>query len=76
MLAFVRSSEAAEEAFERSQTITETVTRVRSDSELVASLTEQGLSHARIAEIADLERSQVLLLRRRAARRSIVGEEQ
>jgi hypothetical protein len=36
--------------------------------------TQLGLSLERIAEITDLERSEVVRLRRRAARRSIVGE--
>jgi serine/threonine protein kinase len=74
VLAFARANEAAHDSFDRAQEITDTLTRVRSDSELVGSLTNQGLSAARIAEIGDLERSHVLLLRRRAARRSIIGE--
>jgi serine/threonine protein kinase len=74
VVAFTRANEAAHDSFDRAQEITDTLTRVRSDSELVGSLTDQGLSPGRIAEIADLERSQVLLLRRRAARRSIIGE--
>jgi serine/threonine-protein kinase len=74
VLAFVRGNASSSEAFERSREITDSVERGRSDSEVVASLTDHGLSEARIAEIADLERSQVVLLRRRAARRSIVGE--
>jgi serine/threonine protein kinase len=73
--AFVRSNENALEAFETSGAITDTLSRMRTDSEVVAGLyTEHGLTDARIAEIADLERSEVLRLRRQAARRSIVGE--
>jgi serine/threonine protein kinase len=74
VLAFVRANASSSEAFERSKEITDSIAGGHSDSELVASLTDHGLSEARIAEIADLERSQVVLLRRRAARRSIVGE--
>jgi serine/threonine protein kinase len=74
VLAFVQANATSSEAFERSREITDTVETGRSDSQIVASLTDHGLSEARIAEIADLERSQVVLLRRRAARRSIVGE--
>ncbi len=74
VLAFVRANASSSEAFERSREITDSVKKGRSNSEVVASLTDHGLSEGRIAEIADLERSQVVLLRRRAARRSIVGE--
>ena len=70
----MQANASSSEAFERSREITDTVEKGRSDSEVVARLTDHGLSEARIAEIADLERSQVVLLRRRAARRSIVGE--
>ncbi len=73
--AFVMADEDLKEAFEQSQAIGETVDRVRTDSELVTGLHGTlGLSDARIAEIADLERSEVVRLRRRAARRSLVGE--
>ena len=74
VLAFVQANPSSNEAFERSREITDTVEKGRSESEVVARLTDHGLSEARIAEIADLERSKVVLLRRRAARRSIVGE--
>ena len=74
VLALARSNANSHTAFEMSTTIGETVDRVQSDSELVLRLTDQGLSDARIAEISDLERSRIVLLRRRAARRSIVGE--
>jgi serine/threonine protein kinase len=72
---FVHSEANARESFERSHAITDTVNRVRSDSALVTGLyTEHGLTDARIAEIAGLEKSHVVQIRRRAARRSLVGE--
>jgi serine/threonine protein kinase len=75
VLAFVIGDETAHEAFEQSRAISDTVKHKRSDSELVTGLhTEYGLSDAKIAEIADLEKSQVVKLRRKAARRSLVGE--
>jgi serine/threonine protein kinase len=73
--AFVMADGVAAEAFETSRLITDTMSDRRSDSELVTGLhTQLGLSLERIAEITDLERSEVVRLRRRAARRSIVGE--
>jgi serine/threonine-protein kinase len=75
--AFVTADEAAHEAFERSNAISETVGKVRGQSELVTGLAlEHGLSDARIAEIADLKKSQVVRLRRQAARRFVIGESQ
>ena len=74
--AFVMSDETAHESFERSQSISETVSRVRSDSDLVERLaTNHGLSGDAISEIADIAESRVALLQRRAAaRRSLIGE--
>lgn len=75
VLAFVTRDETAHEAFEQSRAINDAVKGKRSDSELVTGLhAEHGLSDAKIAEIADLEKSQVVKLRRKAARRSLVGE--
>jgi serine/threonine-protein kinase len=73
--AFVAGDDVAHESFERSQAISETVAEHRSDSELVSRLfTNHGLTEAAIAEITDLERARVMQLRRRAARRSLIGE--
>jgi serine/threonine-protein kinase len=73
--AFVLADRAARDAFEVSRSITETVSQERSPSEVVTGLyTRHGLSDAQIAEIADLERSEVVRLRRRAARRAIAGD--
>jgi serine/threonine-protein kinase len=73
--AFVMGDQALQEAFETSRQISNTLRSKRTQSEIVTGLyADQGLSIERIAEITDLERSEVLRLRRRAARRSIVGE--
>ena len=72
--AFVMADEALQESFEDSRAMAETLRRTRTDSDLVTGLQEQGVTDARIAEIADLEKSQVVKLRRKAARRSLVGE--
>jgi hypothetical protein len=72
--AFVMADQALHESFEQSRQITDALTNERSDSDVVTGLYKQGLSVERIAEITDLERSEVLRLRRRAARKSIVGE--
>jgi len=74
--AFVMSDETAHESFERSQSISETISRVRSESDMVERLaTNHGLSSEAISEIADIAGSRVALLHRRAAaRRSLIGE--
>jgi serine/threonine protein kinase len=73
--AFVTTDAALTEAFEQAAAISETLKHTRTDSEVVSGLfTEHGLTDARIAEIADLEKSQVVQLRRQAARRLLVGE--
>jgi serine/threonine-protein kinase len=73
--AFVMSDETAHEAFERSQAITTTVENVRNQERLVTDLhAVHALSDSAIAEIADLRRTEVVRLRRQAARRALVGE--
>jgi len=73
--AFVGRDDTAQQAFERAQAISETVASAESDSQLVLALqTAHGLTDAEIAEIADLDKSRVLRLRRKAARRSLIGE--
>ena len=73
--AFVMSDETAHEAFERSQAISTTVETVRSEEQLVEDLhSVHDLSDEVIAEIADLRRTEVVRLRRRAARRALLGE--
>jgi serine/threonine-protein kinase len=73
--AFVMIDGTAHEAFERSQAISETVAGGGTDTDLVEKLGTQGLSSDAIAAVADLDRSRVTLLQRRAAaRRSLIGE--
>jgi serine/threonine-protein kinase len=72
--AFVMADERAHESFERSQAIAEVVAERSSESAVNELHTEHGLTDEAIAEIADIKKSQVLRLRRRAARRAIVGE--
>lgn len=73
--AFVGRDDVAQQAFERAQSISEIVASAESESQLVLALqTAHGLTDAEIAEIADLDKSRVLRLRRKAARRSLIGE--
>jgi serine/threonine protein kinase len=73
--AFVSLDDAAAAAFQRSREITDTVTGGRQTDDLVARLHDvHGLSDAAIAEIADIEKSRVVRLRRQAARRALIGE--
>jgi serine/threonine protein kinase len=72
--AFVLTDPAASDAFDESTDITATMKRTHSDTQRVTGYTQLGLSDERIAEIADLEKSEVVRLRRRVARRSIIGE--
>lgn len=73
--AFVMSDETAHEAFERSRAISTTVETVRSQERLVTDLhSVHALSDEVIAEIADLRRTEVVRLRRQAARRALIGE--
>ena len=73
--AFVMEDERAHESFERSRAIAEVVAERSSESVVNELHTEHGLTDEAIAEIADMKKSQVLLLRRQAARRAIVGEQ-
>jgi serine/threonine protein kinase len=73
--AFVAASAAASDAFHESRAIRETMAREQSESQKVSQLyAGLRLSDERIAEIADVEKSEVVKMRRRAARQSIVGE--
>jgi serine/threonine protein kinase len=72
---FIAASDDAEQAFEEARGIQLTLTGERSESEKISHLySDLRLSDARIAEISDLERSQVALMRRQAARKSLLGE--
>lgn len=73
--AFVAASDTAQEAFHESREIQDALASGRSDSQKVSDLfTGLHLTDERIAEIADIERSEVVMMRRHIARRSIVGE--
>jgi serine/threonine protein kinase len=73
--AFVAAMDVAHEAFERSRAITGTVATARSAEKLVSELyTSHGLSEEAIAEIADLRKSEVVRLKRQAARSFLVGD--
>ena len=72
--AFVMADERAHESFERSRAIANVVAERSSESVVRELHTEHGLTDEAIAEIADLKKSEVLRLKRRAARRAIVGD--
>jgi serine/threonine protein kinase len=72
--AFVMADDTAQQSFERSQAIAEVVAERSSESVVRELHTEHGLTDEAIAEIADLKKSEVLRLKRRAARRAIVGD--
>jgi serine/threonine-protein kinase len=72
--AFVMADEQAHESFERSRAIAEVVAERSSESVVRELHTEHGLTDEAIAEIADLKKSEVLRLKRQAARRAIVGD--
>ena len=73
--AFVLSDDTARDSFERSQAITTTIRDVRSQEQLVTDLQAvHGLTEEAIAEIADLRRTEVVRLRRQAARKALIGE--
>jgi serine/threonine protein kinase len=60
-------------AFQRSEAISGALTAARNEDEAVAGLSGQGLSDASISHILDVDRATVVRLRRRAARRALVG---
>lgn len=72
---FVAASDAAQEAFEEARNVQRILTAEVTTSERVTRLTgTMGLSDDLAAEVADLSQAEVALVRRRAARRSIIGE--
>jgi serine/threonine-protein kinase len=73
--AFVFTDATARAAFKRSEAITETLDGARSPEQLVTDLHGRyGLNEDAIAEIADLRRTEVVRLRRQAARKALIGE--
>lgn len=72
--AFVRTAKASDEAFRRSQAITRVMAEVNGPEEAVGRLSaEHGLSDVTISQLIELDRTQVVRLRRRQARRALVG---
>lgn len=72
--AFVRASKASEDAFRRSQQIAQVLAEAPRPQEAVQRLSaEQGLSDATISQLTDLDRTQVVRLRRQQARRALSG---
>jgi serine/threonine-protein kinase len=72
---FVASARAASESFERAEGIASTVGASANTDEVVSALSDRyGLSDGTIAEIVDLDRSEVVRRRRRAARRVLTGQ--
>jgi serine/threonine-protein kinase len=72
---FVAASDVAREAFQEARNIQQTLGSDHSDEDKISRLvTTTQLSDARIAEVTDLQKSAVALMRRRAARQSLIGE--
>jgi serine/threonine protein kinase len=72
--ALVKAAKASHDAFRRSQEITRVMTEVKEPEETVARLSvEQGLSDATISQLTELDHTEVVRLRRRQARRALVG---
>jgi serine/threonine protein kinase len=72
--AFVRTAKASHDAFRRSEAITRVMTEAARPEEAVGPLSaEHGLSDVTISQLTDLDRTQVVRLRRRQARHALVG---
>lgn len=72
--ALVMAAKASDDAFRLSQEISRVMVEVREPSEAVGRLiTEHGLSDATISQLTDLDHTQVVRLRRRQARRALLG---
>lgn len=70
----VRAAKAADQAFRRSEEITRVMTEAKAPADAVGRLsTDHGLSDATISQITDIDRTQVVRLRRRQVRRALVG---
>lgn len=71
----VATATAASESFDRAQAITRVVQRSADTNQAVRTLRDRyGLSDGTIAEIVDLDRTEVVRRRRRAARRVLTGQ--
>jgi len=70
----VKSAKASSDAFRRSQDISRALAEAARPEEAVGTLsTEHGLSDATISQLTQLDRTQVVRLRRRQARGALVG---
>jgi serine/threonine protein kinase len=73
--AFVAAAKAANESFERAEGIARTVHESADTDQVVNALSDRyGLSEGTIAEIVDLDRSEVVRRRRRVARQVLTGQ--
>jgi serine/threonine protein kinase len=71
---FVRAGQASDAAFRRSEEITKVLSESKRPEDAVGRLSgEQGLSDATISQVTALEHTEVVRLRRRQARRALVG---
>lgn len=72
--AFVRGARTAEAAFERSESISHLMARPgRAEDKVGALASQHGLSDGTISQLTDLDRTEVVRLRRRQARQALVG---
>jgi serine/threonine protein kinase len=71
--AFVRAGKASQEAFRRSQEMTSDLSRAESPQDAVALLSGRGLDDDTISHLTELDRTQVVRLRRRQARQALAG---
>ena len=72
--AFVRAAKTSAEAFRRSEQISQVLAESKKPEEAVSRLSsEQGLSDATISQLTSIERTEVVRMRRRQARRALTG---
>lgn len=70
----VRAAKTAEDAFHRSEELSRVMTDAKQSAETVSRLSAvYGLSDATISQLTDLDRTEVVRLRRRKARERLVG---
>jgi serine/threonine protein kinase len=73
---FVGAAKESRDAFDRSERITNVITRTRETEQAVIRLSvEEGLSDDRISQITEVDRTQVVRMRRRQARRALIGRQ-
>jgi serine/threonine protein kinase len=71
---FVRSARVADDAFKTSQAITRVMTEAARPEDTVERLSRQhGLTDAAISQITEIDRTEVVRLRRRQARQALAG---